>query len=167
MSESEKRGTRGTAVLPTSMVFLKSEIVIAFGLLSLLGGDFNEIIASHEKEGGRPHTFGQMQSFRDLVSDCSLSNIAPHGPKFTSRGIRNHDEIRVRLDRFLASSSWMDLFPISKVVNLNPSKSDHFPILIEVRTPLPKKKRRRRRFRFKECWIQEEECKKLIEEVWG
>lgn len=133
----------------------------------LLGGDFNEILASHEKEGGRPRAFGQMQSFRDLVSDCLLSNIPPHGPKYTWRGIRNHDEIRVRLDRFLASSSWMDLFSTSKAVNLNPCKSDHLPILIEVRTPLPKKKRRRRRFRFEECWIHEEECKKLIEEGWG
>jgi hypothetical protein len=35
-------------------------------------GDFNEIIFSHEKEGGNARPQGYMQAFRDALLDCEL-----------------------------------------------------------------------------------------------
>ena len=35
-------------------------------------GDFNEILFSHEKEGGNPRPPRYMQAFRDALTECSL-----------------------------------------------------------------------------------------------
>ncbi|XP_040374750.1 uncharacterized protein LOC121052879 [Rosa chinensis] len=40
-------------------------------------------------------------------------------------------EIKVCLDRFMATQEWTDIFSVSRVTNLKPSKSDHLPILLE------------------------------------
>ncbi|KAK9927239.1 hypothetical protein M0R45_024432 [Rubus argutus] len=54
----------------------------------LMGGDFNEILESHEKEGGQARCARQMIDFREAVQFCSLSNIHAMGPRFTWRGMR-------------------------------------------------------------------------------
>lgn len=69
----------------------------------LLGGDFNEILSSREKEGGITRSQQQMSGFCDAVDSCSPNDLAPVGPAFTWRGIRSGEEIKVRLDRFLAN----------------------------------------------------------------
>ena len=35
-------------------------------------GDFNEILKSHEKMGGRPLPVAQMQEFRDAIDECGF-----------------------------------------------------------------------------------------------
>jgi endonuclease/exonuclease/phosphatase family metal-dependent hydrolase len=110
----------------------------------LLGGDFNEVLAGHEKWGGSSRNPRQINNFSEVVNFCSLQSIHSLGPQFTWRGIRHGDEILVRLDRFLSSSSWSDCFPASKAVNLKPSCSDHLPILIEIREFNPRKKRKKK-----------------------
>lgn len=75
-------------------------------------------------------------------------------------------EVKVRLDRFVASSSWNNRFPASRVLHLNPSMSDHLPILLQVREHRPKKRRRKKRFRFEEFWLHDEDCKKMVELGW-
>lgn len=127
----------------------------------LLGGDFNEILSRDEKIGGVPRRYGQMDAFREALDYCSILNISSVGPRFTWRGNRGGDEVLVRLDRFLASNEWLELFPMSRALNLKPSKSDHLPILIEVREKRPRKKKKNKRFRFEELWLRDEDCKRL------
>ena len=49
----------------------------------LCGGDFNELLKSHEKSGGRPRPFGQMQKFREVLDECGLIDLGFIGKKFT------------------------------------------------------------------------------------
>jgi hypothetical protein len=90
-------------------------------------GDFNEILYSHEKEGGntRPQHF--MQAFRDAVNDCNLEDIGFSGDPFTWRRGR----IRERLDRELASSTWITMHPEASLQHLECMRSDHRPILLD------------------------------------
>jgi hypothetical protein len=128
----------------------------------LLGGDFNEILCSHEKVGGLPRSSRQMDDFKEVVDFCAIKSLQAEGPKFTWSGNRCGHDVMVRLDRFFANSDWTDLFLASHASNLKPSKSDHLPILIEVREFSPKKKRKKRRFRFEEEWLQDDDCLRIV-----
>ncbi|XP_062021202.1 uncharacterized protein LOC133737713 [Rosa rugosa] len=107
-----------------------------------------------------------MDGFRDVVDVCGLHDMQFSGPKFTWKGIRGGMEVRVRLDRFLASIRWMDCFPKSRVIHLKPCTSDHLPILMEVREARARRKRKKKRFCFEECWLRDEECKRVVERGW-
>ncbi|KAM5582252.1 hypothetical protein ABKV19_002583, partial [Rosa sericea] len=96
-------------------------------------------------------------------------DIVFHGSCFTWRGKRGGEEIRIRLDRFLASRSWIDLFPVSRVVHQLPNKSDHLPIVLEARVCRPRKKQKKKKklFRFEELWLRDEECSQMVELGWS
>ena len=49
----------------------------------LCAGDFNEILKSHEKLGGRPRPLTQMQEFRDVIDECGFRDLGFIGNKFT------------------------------------------------------------------------------------
>ncbi|GAU25945.1 hypothetical protein TSUD_16830 [Trifolium subterraneum] len=69
---------------------------------------------------------------RALVSDCDLTDIPIEGHQFTwikSRGTPH--VIEERLDRAMASTSWLQLFPQVRLTNLLASHSDHSPILLQ------------------------------------
>jgi hypothetical protein len=42
-------------------------------------GDFNEILFSHEKEGGNQRPQPYMQSFRGVLSECALEDLREVG----------------------------------------------------------------------------------------
>jgi hypothetical protein len=48
-------------------------------------GDWNEILYSHEKEGGTARPIQYMQAFRDALTDCGLEDIGYIGDIFTWR----------------------------------------------------------------------------------
>jgi hypothetical protein len=43
-------------------------------------GNFNEILFSHEKEGGNPRPQPYMQNFREALMDCNLKTLDLWGP---------------------------------------------------------------------------------------
>ena len=46
-------------------------------------GDFNEILYSHEKQGGNPRPHSFMDAFRDPLSDCAPEDLGFSGENFT------------------------------------------------------------------------------------
>ena len=96
----------------------------------LCGGDFNELLKSHEKKGGRPRPYGQMQKFRDVLDECGLWDLGFVGKKFT--WFKNYPSgcIWEHLDRAVSTVDWLDRFPTSKEQSLVCGQSDHSPILI-------------------------------------
>jgi hypothetical protein len=69
--------------------------------------DFNEILFSHEKEGGNPRPQSYMQSFRQSLIDCHLEDLGFTGDPFTwKRGL-----IRERLDRVVVNGAWSVMNP--------------------------------------------------------
>jgi hypothetical protein len=77
-------------------------------------GDFNEIMFSHEKEGGNPRPQGFMQAFRNVLDDCGLEDIGFTGDQFTWKRGR----IRERLDRAVATGAWSIMHPGAKLQHL-------------------------------------------------
>ncbi|GAU48815.1 hypothetical protein TSUD_99870 [Trifolium subterraneum] len=68
-------------------------------------GDFNDLLSQADKKGIHPHPNGLCMGFRQAVSDCDLTDIPIEGHPFT--WIKS----RERLDRAMASASWLQLFP--------------------------------------------------------
>ncbi|MCI22415.1 endonuclease/exonuclease/phosphatase family protein, partial [Trifolium medium] len=104
--------------------------------------------------------------FRQAVSDCDLSDIQIEGHPFTwikSRGTPH--VIEERLDRAMASTSWLHLFPHVRLSNLLASHSDHSPILLHckptIRSPI------NRSFRFENSWLKEPDLEDVVIEGWG
>lgn len=132
-------------------------------------GNFNEIMWSKEKKGGRERSYQAMLSFRDAVSRCDLYDIGYIGHHFTwSSGRSGSDNIQARLDRAFANSAWNQLYPSRCINHLGRYKPDHSPLLldfdtIEDNTPPQQKKKR---FRFKHMWINHPEFEKYVKNSW-
>ena len=65
----------------------------------------------------------------------------------------------------MATNSWFQKFPGTRVHHLSCMSSDHSPLLINL-SGLPKP-RRKRCFRFEEMWLSDPTCGETIEEVWS
>ncbi|PPD96667.1 hypothetical protein GOBAR_DD06303 [Gossypium barbadense] len=67
-------------------------------------GDFNEILSSFEKRGGRLKSAHQMTKFRSTLEDCSLYDVGYSGRWFTWERRRfSSSNLRERLDRGVAN----------------------------------------------------------------
>ena len=97
----------------------------------LVIGDFNKLMGMSEKEGGSSRQRQQMANFVEAVNWCSLRDIGFIGPKFTwlyERSDGSH--IRERLDRALATTDWINVFPMARLHHLTSSASDHSPLVL-------------------------------------
>ncbi|GAU26741.1 hypothetical protein TSUD_317390 [Trifolium subterraneum] len=129
-------------------------------------GDFNDLLSQADKKGIHPHPNGLCMGFRQAVSDCDLTDIPIKGHPFTwikSRGTPH--VIEERLDRAMASTSWLQLFPQVRLTNLLASHSDHSPILLQckpiIRTHI------NHSFRFENSWLKEPDLEDVVVEGWG
>ncbi|XP_060960954.1 uncharacterized protein LOC133031469 [Cannabis sativa] len=132
-------------------------------------GDFNEIASSKEKKGGGPKPDYLMKNFRQAMSDCHLREIASKGNAFTWCNGRTSNLIFEKLDRVLCNSGWMDHFKTNKTTLLKWWNSDHRPILLEANQGAKGSLFRRKsgsRFHYEHAWADNEECHKIINEVW-
>lgn len=71
------------------------------------------------------------------------------------------DEIFARLDRFVLSESWSNLFPIHNIKTLDFYGSDHRPVLLQFVQPKTScKKLEARRFHFEHKWLGDKNFEK-------
>lgn len=92
-------------------------------------GDFNEILAFSEKEGGAIRPASQIRAFQDALDDCKLFELERVGPKFTwDNGHKDHSWTRLRLDRAVANVYWILMFQNACCHTLFSVFSDHSPI---------------------------------------
>lgn len=80
------------------------------------------------------------------------------------RGRGKPDGMEVRLDRALTTQSWLNMFPMEKLYNLEGSNSNHIPIFL-----IPQKgeiHRGPRRFCFENAWLLEPMCQFLVDDCW-
>jgi endonuclease/exonuclease/phosphatase family metal-dependent hydrolase len=126
----------------------------------MIFGDFNEIMFSHEKEGGnqRPQNF--MQAFRDVVSDCNLNDLGFVGEQFTWRRGR----IRERLDRAVVNDSWIMMHPEASLFHQDYMRSDHHPILTDTETSNAGIQHGTTQ-KFEAKWLQEENFREVVEQA--
>ncbi|KAL5569458.1 hypothetical protein UlMin_026033 [Ulmus minor] len=94
-------------------------------------GYFNEVLYDYEKQGGRPRSLSQMKNFQEALDQYCLRNITSMGEFFTRANKQlGSDFIQERLDRYVSTLAWGQLFSNSRCQNLKFYSSDHRAIKI-------------------------------------
>lgn len=99
------------------------------------------------------------------MAECGLHDMGFQGEQFTWEKFRGTDKwVQERLDRGLATQTWINIFPAAIVKVIDVSTSDHFPLLLELnkKVYVPKCKR----FQFDNMWVREKDCYNLVKECW-
>ncbi|KAK4262419.1 hypothetical protein QN277_027981 [Acacia crassicarpa] len=96
-------------------------------------GDFNDILHVDERSGGADANLFRMRLFHDRIFACGLSDMGFCGPKFTWRGPKNGNHLRLfeRLDRALANTNFLSCFSECYLQVLpRTTFSDHNPLCL-------------------------------------
>ncbi|XP_030959237.1 uncharacterized protein LOC115981210 [Quercus lobata] len=129
-------------------------------------GDFNEISQSYEKLGGPERDAGQMKDFRECLSSCGLFDLGFVGQRFAwCNGREGEQRTKLRLDRMVASESWVQCFSEASLHHFSMSIFDHCLLTLYLNRRQPHKPVRKRFF-FEAMWTREPGCRKVIEEAW-
>ena len=103
-----------------------------------------------------------MQSFRDAIDDCNLSDFGYVGDKFTwHRG-----RIREGLDRALTNEAWNEKFGDAVLQNLEYINSDHRPILMSLETENVLERIGPSVLRFEAKWLKEARFNHVVQDAW-
>ena len=117
-----------------------------------LGGDFNIVRFPYEKLGvaGRGRLSKSMKDFNTFINETGLRDLNLTNAEFTWSNGRSSS----RLDRFLFSLGWEDMFHSVRQEALIRVVSDHFPIIVNTNPfkwgPSP--------FRFENMWLSHRVC---------
>ena len=104
-----------------------------------------------------------MQDFREAIDFCDFEDLGFIGPPFTWCNNRlNTRTVWERLDRVLATSTWISHFPNAQVHHLHAVSSDHSPLSIQITPPSTSRPRPKRIFRFEEMWLSHRGCKETV-----
>ncbi|XP_059432574.1 uncharacterized protein LOC132165893 [Corylus avellana] len=119
-------------------------------------GDFNMILSQSEKYGGRPYACSSNDPFHSFLDSFGMIDLGFSGNPFTwSNKRQGHRLIKERLDRGIANSHWIHLFPHFSVQHLPAYSSDHNPIILDT---APSNLFLPRPFRFEEFWTYDSSC---------
>lgn len=128
-------------------------------------GDFNDMMTTEEKKGGVAQPRVLLSGFSEAIMDFGLLDLGFTGDMYTWERSRGTNRlIQERLDRGLATTAWIDMFPCAEVRVLEVSTSDHKPLFLNLHRQVYVQ--RQRRFRFENMWIGEAECKNIIQNYW-
>ncbi|XP_028089100.1 uncharacterized protein LOC114289558 [Camellia sinensis] len=131
----------------------------------LMLGDFNEILTSADKFGGRALQPHRARRFQECIDECGMIDLGFAGPRFTWTNLRSTGAlIRERLDRCWCNNSWQLLYPETKVLHLPRVHSDHCPILLD--TDPSSTLRPTRPFRFETIWFSDPSIFSVIKNSW-
>ncbi|XP_066373852.1 uncharacterized protein [Miscanthus floridulus] len=107
-----------------------------------------------------------MEGFRDAVSFCGLTDLGFIGLPYTwdNRQGDGHN-VKVRLDRGLASDSFLDLFREVKIWHVQTTISDHCCLVAECMEH-SSSRRRKKNFRYENMWQRDPSYMALIRDAW-
>ena len=112
--------------------FFWEEMAGLFGLCSprwCIGGDFNVVRFVAKKSNGRRQT-RSMNEFNNFISDANLCDPPLQNANFTWSNNRE-SVIWCRLDRFLFSTGWEEVFLGNRQIALTRVTSDHCPVMMD------------------------------------
>jgi hypothetical protein len=128
-------------------------------------GDFNMILSQQDKMGGLPYTSSSTDYFHNFVNSFGLIDLGFTGTPYTWSNHRDgRNLIRQRLDRGLASSQWVHLFPSFSILHLPTSTSDHHPLLLDT---AHSEASLFRPFKFEEFWTHHPDCFSTVNLAWS
>lgn len=95
-------------------------------------GDFNSVLSSVDKLGGKVVASSRNGGLRRIMEDHGLIDLRFEGHAYTwnnkRRGLAN---IQERLDRGIAKEEWRIRFPEAKISHLVALNSNHKPLLLQ------------------------------------
>lgn len=80
----------------------------------LIGGNFNKLLKSSKKKGGRSLNISRSSDMWEMINHCQLIDLSFKGSRYTwinKRYKKRHALIYERLDRFLANHEWVQQYP--------------------------------------------------------
>jgi hypothetical protein len=97
-------------------------------------GNFNECMWGFEHFSSHPRLTRQMNEFGDALDHYGLIDLGFCGAPYTyDNGRGGYANMRVRLERVVATVAWRDMFNDAKVSHIVYSCSDHYPVYVELR----------------------------------
>nr|CAD1829964.1 unnamed protein product [Ananas comosus var. bracteatus] len=132
----------------------------------LVVGDFNMITRAEEARGGKQfHVSKSVRIFRDFIASHDLVDLGFSGPSFTWCNNRCWVErIWRRIDRALATSSWLLRYPECRVDHLPRTGSDHAPLLVSLHQHTT---RHARIFRFEHFWMEYATVQEIVASIFN
>ncbi|XP_026383781.1 uncharacterized protein LOC113279296 [Papaver somniferum] len=128
----------------------------------LVIGDFNIILHDTEKFSTQPSDANEVVFFNNKILDLDLVDLGTTECPFTwSNKMSGHALTEQRLNRGLATESWLLRYPNSTISNMLAIGSDNHPILLNSN---PNWKIGKIPFKFFGPWLDHEDYKKIIAE---
>lgn len=110
----------------------------------------------------------QVLEFHEAVNICKLIDLDYERAQFTWTNNRDSKEnIQVRLDRALATSTWLDFFPNYSVVHSAGMVSGHLALVVQLGARQRRPQRSMKIRRFEEKWVTKAECEEVVREAWN
>lgn len=129
-------------------------------------GDFNEIASNEEKDGGVRRKEWSFRNFKNFIRDNELIDLGFKGTPWTWISQRENGMIiKERLDRAMASPTWIQSHQNSNLSHLHTDASDHCMLLLD--TDFHGKRRYKRRFQFDQRWTEDSEAGEVIKKAWN
>lgn len=108
-----------------------------------------------------------MLDFRLALDDCGLMDIKWVGPGTTWHNRQyKRGYIHECLDRYVSNDKWAALFPQEVVHVREFSKSNHWPITLNLEEQIVSLGKPRKRFRFEVYWLKDSECVEIVRSAW-
>ena len=126
----------------------------------ILGGDFNIIRYSSEKNKGGLHKSPGL--FNSIIDTFELIDVHMSGGRYTWSNNQTPPTLE-KLDIFLISKDWEDLFPTVSVSKLPREISDHNPLILSTSVNQPM---RSLTFRYELSWAKHPDFLDKVKEVW-
>ncbi|XP_016191761.1 uncharacterized protein LOC107632609 [Arachis ipaensis] len=127
-------------------------------------GDFNDVIAQHEKVGLHPKSTSQIDTFRCFVDKNALMDLELQGTKYTwFSNPRNGFVTKERINRVLANWEWREAFQHATLSALPAISSDHMPLVLNVTS----RGIRTKCFKFEAFWADHADCGNIIRKGWN
>lgn len=128
-------------------------------------GDFNDLLSASDKKGQVPHPQWLLEGFKNVISDCALTEVDLHGGSYTWEKSKGKPTwVREKLDRVFGCNAWWAKFPSCKLSLLHTVVSDHNPIFLDlVSTEFSTAKFR---FKFENTWLREQSFHDDVVNFW-
>jgi len=132
----------------------------------LCAGDFNEILDATEQFGGLVRLESQMDGFQDVVEVCGFADLGFSGLPWTWDNRQDGDRnVKVWLDRGLATANFLDLFRDITVRHVQTTELDHCCLVIECYRKDRARRTGQKQFRYENMWKHDPSYLAMVREV--
>ncbi|XP_016500997.1 uncharacterized protein LOC107819404 [Nicotiana tabacum] len=126
-----------------------------------IGGDFNVIMDSEEKLGGRPHRAHRSVDFTATMEYCGLVDLGYFGPRFTwCNNRRTNKRIWKRLDSIIVNDEWTQKFQNNYITHLVRTGSDHRSLFMKRHS---EQQEVIKYFMFLNIWVQQPDFLEVVQ----